>query len=170
MTRKSFSVRIFLQDGHADGVKIVSRSKWSGRGLVIPRFALAAELERVELKDPGVYLLTGPAGAAVRPCFRIGAADPVCDGLAQCCADEQGWSNAIVFTCRENSLSFAQFRLIAERLLQLAGSDGIAASSGVGDDEPVLLDKAESSTAENFLDYMLSLYPLFGVTAFSPEQ
>ena len=64
MTRKSFSVRIFLQDGCADGVKIVSRSKWSGRGLVSPRSALAAELDRAELKDPGVYLLSAPAAAA----------------------------------------------------------------------------------------------------------
>ena len=75
MTRKSFSVRIFLQDGCADGVKIVSRSKWSGRGLVIPRSALAAELDRAELKDPGVYLLSAPAAAADRPSLCIGAAD-----------------------------------------------------------------------------------------------
>lgn len=53
MSRKSFSVRIFLQDGCADGVKIISRSQWSGRGLVIPRSALAAELGRAEHQDPG---------------------------------------------------------------------------------------------------------------------
>jgi len=158
MTRKSFSVRIFLQDGSADGVKIVSRSKWSGRGLVIPRSALAAELDRDELKDPGVYLLTGPAAAADRQSLFIDAADPVCDGLAQHCAEEQSWSTAIIFTCKENRLSYVQCRFIAARLLQLAGS--------AGDGEAVPLDSAESSAAENFLDYMLSLYPLFGVTVF----
>lgn len=166
MTRKAFSVRIFLQDGCADGVKIVSRSKWSGRGLVIPRSALAAELERVELKAPGVYLLSGPAAAADRPSLCIGAADPVCDGLAQYCADEQGWSTAIIFTCKENCLSFTQCRFIAERLLQLASSADIAAISRIGSGEPVRLSRTESTTAENFLDYMLSLYPLFGVTVF----
>ena len=166
MTRKSFSVRIFLQDGCADGVKIVSRSKWSGRGLVIPRSALAVELDRAELKDPGVYLLSAPAAAADRPSLCIGAADPVCDGLARCCADEQGWTTAIIFTCKEDRLSYAQCRFIVERLLQLARSAGITPTRCVDGDEPVQLDKSASAAAENFLDYMLSLYPLFGVTVF----
>ncbi len=166
MTRKSFSVRIFLQDGCADGVKIISRSKWSGRGLVIPRPALAAELGRAELKDPGVYLLTGIAVAADRSTLLIGAADPVCDGLALSSSDEQSWSTAIIFTCKENSLSIAQYRFIAMRLMQLARSTDKAAISCLGSSESVAQGKAESSTAESFLDYMLSLYPLFGVTAF----
>ena len=164
MTRKSFSVRIFLQDGCADGVKIVSRSKWSGRGLVIPRSALAAELDRAELKDPGVYLLTGSAATANRQSLCIGAADPVCDGLAQCCADKQSWSTAIIFTCKENRLSYAQCRFIAARLQQLARNADIA---GAGDGKAVPLGSAESSAAENFLNYMLSLFPLFGVTVFN---
>ena len=167
MTRKSFSVRIFLQDGFADGVKVVSRSKWSGRGLVIPRPSLAAELDRTELKDPGVYLLTGTDAAADRPTLRIGAADPVCDGLAQCCADEQYWSTAVIFTCKENSLSFAQCWFISMRLEQLARCDDKAAISRVGSSEPVALSTAERSAASTFLDYMLSLYPLFGVTVFN---
>jgi hypothetical protein len=162
---KSFSVRIFLQDGRADGVRVVSRSKWSGRGLVIPRSSLAAELDRAELKDPGVYLLTGHADAANRPSLYIGAADPVCDGLARSSADEQGWATAIVFTSKENRLSFAQCRLIVERLLNLARRD-IVAISRVDSSAPARLDDAASAAAENFLSYMLSLYPLLGVTVF----
>ena len=57
--RKSFSVRIYLQDGHADGVKIISKSKWSGRGLVIPRTALAQEKDREELQAPVMNRLQG---------------------------------------------------------------------------------------------------------------
>lgn len=164
MTRKAFSVRLFLQDGCADGVKVVSRSKWSGRGLVIPRPSLAAELGRAELKAPGVYLLAGSA-AEDRPTLCIGAADPVCDGLAESGTEEQSWSTAIIFTCKENRLSFAQYRFIAMRLLQLAGSAGKAATGRNGG-EPVALSRAEDSAATTFLDSMLSLYPLFGVTVF----
>ena len=166
MTRKSFSVRIFLQDGCAGGVKVVSRSQWSGRGLVIPRPALAAELGRAELKDPGIYLLTGTAVAEGQPALCIGAADPVCDGLAQYCTEEQCWSNAIIFTCKDNRLSFAQCRFIASRLQQLARSADQPALSPDGGSEAVVLSSAESSAAATFLDYMLGLYPLFGVTVF----
>ena len=120
MTGKSFSVRIFLQDGHANGVRIVSRSKWSGRGLVIPRACLAEELGRAELSAPGVYLLTETGVGANRPTLCIGAADPVCDGLARHATDDQSWSMAVVFTCKENNLNLVQCQSLAARLLQLA--------------------------------------------------
>lgn len=165
-TRKSFSVRIFLQDGRADGVRIVSRSKWSGRGLVIPRAALAAELGRTELAAPGVYLLTGPVAAAERPQLLVGAADPVCDGLAHCGASHRAWSTALIFTCKENSLSFAQCQSIAAGLLQHALSAGRAEVSAVGCGGPVRLNSTEEAAADSFLDYMLGLYPLLGVTVF----
>jgi len=162
MTRKPYSVRIFLQDGDADGVRIVSRSKWSGRGLVIPRASLADEQDRVELKAPGVYLLTETGVGADRPTLYIGAADPVCDGLAQHATDDHFWSMAVIFTCKENSLDSAQFQSIAASLLQLALTADKAEISSKGGGTPVPLNAA----AENFLDHMLGLYPLFGVKAF----
>jgi len=166
MTRKSFSVRIFLQDGHANGVRIVSRSKWSGRGLVIPRACLAEQLERAELKSPGVYLLTKTGVGTDRPALCIGAADPICDGLARHAMDDQFWSTALVFTCKENSFGAAQFQSIAASLLQLARSADKAEIISENRSEQPQLSTAESAAAEIFLDHMLGLYPLFGVNAF----
>lgn len=164
MTRKSFSVRIFLQDGHADGVRIISRSKWSGRGLVIPRASFAEELDRAELNAAGVYLLTG-AGAE-RPTLCIGAADPVCDGLARHAADDQSWSTALVFTCRENSLNLAQYQSIAAHLLQLSRNADKADITSADRYQEQHLSATENAVVETFLNHILGLYPLFGVTAF----
>ncbi len=166
MTGKSFSVRIFLQDGHADGVRVISRSKWSGRGLVIPRASFAEEFDRVELKAAGVYLLTVTDADVDRPTLCIGAADPVCDGLVRHAADEQSWSTALVFTCRENSLNFAQYQSIAARLLQLCRNVNQAEIISADRDETQQLNATESAAVETFLEHMLGLYPLFGVTAF----
>lgn len=166
MTGKSFSVRIFLQDGHANGVRIVSRSKWSGRGLVIPRVCLAEELGRAELSAPGVYLLTETGVGGDRPTLCIGAADPVCDGLARHATDDQGWSMAVVFTCKENSLNLVQCRSLAACLLQIARSADKAEIISTDCSEQPQLSPAESAAAEIFLDHMLELYPLFGVNVF----
>ena len=166
MTGKSFSVRIFLQDGHANGVRIVSRSKWSGRGLVIPRVCLAEELGRTELSTPGVYLLTETGVGADRPTLCIGAADPVCDGLARHATDDQSWSMAVVFTCKENNLNLVQCQSLAARLLQLARGADKAEIINADCSEQPQLSPAESAAAEIFLDHMLGLYPLFGVTVF----
>jgi len=166
MTGKSFSVRIFLQDGHADGVRIISRSKWSGRGLVIPRASFAEEQDRAELKAAGVYLLAGTGAGADRSTLCIGASDPVCDGLAGYAAADQPWSTALVFTCKENSLNFAQYQSIAARLLQLSQNAKNAEIISAGHYEVQQLSTTESAAVETFLEYMLGLYPLLGVTAF----
>jgi hypothetical protein len=166
MTGKSFSVRIFLQDGHANGVRIVSRSKWSGRGIVIPRGCLAEELGRAELSAPGVYLLTETGVGAARPTLCIGAADPVCDGLARHATDDQSWSMAVVFSCKENNLNLRQCQSLAARLLQLARSADKAEIISADCFEQPRLSPAESAAVEIFLDHMLGLYPLFGVNVF----
>lgn len=36
MTR-GFTIKIFVPDGSADGLRIVEKSNWSGRGIVCPR-------------------------------------------------------------------------------------------------------------------------------------
>jgi hypothetical protein len=167
MTGKSFSVRIFLQDGHVNGVRIVSRSKWSGRGLVIPRVCLAEELGRVELSAPGVYLLTETGVGADRPTLCIGAADPVCDGLARHATDDQTWSMAVIFTCKENTLNLVQCQSLAARLLQLVRSADKAEIISANCPDQPQLSPAESAVAEIFLDHMLELYPLLGVTVFT---
>lgn len=165
MTRKPYSVRIFLQDGDARGVRIVSRSKWSGRCMVIPRACLAEELSRAELGAPGVYLLTGSAMPTGRPALCVGAADPVCHGLEPFILDDL-WSTAIIFTCKESSLNLAQYQLIATFLRQLATAADKAEVVNAGCGEQPSLLGPERCAAKNFLDHMLGLYPLFGVTAF----
>jgi len=52
--RRGFSVRVFLPDGDPDGIKIVEKSNWTDRGLVIPRSIFAEARTREELQSTGV--------------------------------------------------------------------------------------------------------------------
>ena len=58
--RRGFSVNVFLPSGDPDGLKVVEKSNWTGRGLVIPRPMFAEARGRTELDRTGVYLLVGP--------------------------------------------------------------------------------------------------------------
>lgn len=166
MSPKSFAVRIFLQDGSADGVKIIAKSKWSGRGMVIPRAALPAEQDREELAAPGVYLLVGSAAAGELPPLLIGAADPVAERLGQEAAQQDFWSSAIIFTSKQNPLSHPHIHYLAARLVQLAAQARRARLANP--DQPPLpaLTAAERADAEAFLAHLLSLCPLLGLRAF----
>lgn len=163
---KSFSVRIYLQDGHAEGVKIVARSKWSGRALVIPRASLGAEIDRVELKTLGVYILIGAADHQGRQTLHIGAADPVAGDLAQHAADKSFWSWLIVCAAKDQALTHDHIRYIAARLIQLAGKNDRVTLDNRDRPEIPLLDASETAYAEAFLAHMLSVYPVLGLRAF----
>lgn len=55
----AFSVRIFVPSGDPDGLRIVEKSNWTGRGFVFPRSEFAEVRQRSELRRTGVYLLWG---------------------------------------------------------------------------------------------------------------
>jgi hypothetical protein len=45
--RRGFSVNVFLPSGDPDGLKVVEKSNWTGRGLVIPRPMFAESRARL---------------------------------------------------------------------------------------------------------------------------
>jgi hypothetical protein len=166
MSSESFSVRIYLQDGHVDGVKVVARSKWSGRALVIPRSSLSAEINREELNAPGVYVLIGPADQQGRETIYIGASDPISADLTRHAADKSFWSWTIVCSSKHDSLTQAHIEYIKARLIKLAKEVGKATLDNQETPDLPLLDDVETDYAETFLGHMLSIYPTLGLRAF----
>lgn len=163
---KSFSVRIYLQDGHADGVKVVARSKWSGRALVIPRSTLPTEIERDELNAPGVYILIGPAAEEGKQTIYIGAADPIARDLKEHDLNKNFWSWLIVCSSKKNSLTQTHIRYLEARLLLLAQEAGKADLVNQNTPELPVLDADELVYSESFLGHILSIYPVLGLRAF----
>ena len=166
MTPKSFSVRVYCQDGHADGVKIIAKSKWSGRALVIPRASLPSEINRAELNAPGVYVLVGPALGVDLPTIYVGAADPVCCDLEQHSSRNDLWEWCIVFASKANSLSVAHVQYLQSRLMTLAQEAKRANLENVDDLNLPEFSATELVDIESFLNHMLTICPLFGLYAF----
>ena len=54
-----FTLRIFVPSGDPDGVRIVDRMNWTGRGYVVPRDRWGDVRGRPEMTRPGVYVLIG---------------------------------------------------------------------------------------------------------------
>ena len=170
MTPKSFSVRIFLQDGHADGVKIIAKSKWAGRALVIPRTSLATELRRTELNAPGLYVLVGPSPGSSLPTIQIGSADPVCTDLQQCHVQETFWDWTLVFTAKDDSLEKTQVDYFKARLLQLAIDAKKSNLKKPCTSRLSEIPKAALAETDAFLDHILSLCPVLGLSVFEMPE
>jgi hypothetical protein len=166
MTSKSFSVRIYLQDGHTDGVKIIAMSKWPGRALVIPRSSLPAEKDRDELNAPGAYILIGPAIEEGRQAIYIGATDPVARDLEEHDTNKSFWTWMIVCASKDNGLTLGHIKYIEARLIQLAQEADKAILENHNTPDLPLLDETEKAYAESFMGHMLKLYPVLGLRAF----
>ena len=166
MTLKSFSVRIYCKDGHADGVKVIAKSKWPGRALVIPRTSLPTEISRTELNAPAVYVLVGSSAGGDLPTVYVGAADPVCRDLEQHNAKKDFWAWCIVFASKDNSLNLAHFQYLLSRMLTLAQKAQRANIENFGDLNLPEFSEKELVDLESFLDHILTVCPLFGLYAF----
>ena len=170
MSPKSFAIRIFLADGTADGVKIIAKSKWSGRCMVIPRKLFVRESEREELAAPGIYLLVGEGGSANGPTLFIGAADPVSKQVAQHDTAQERWNLAVTFTSKKEGLKPAVVHYLQARLLQLARETKRAELYNQTCIALPPLDAEELAEADLFLGHLLSICPLLGVTAFEQGE
>ena len=50
-TRRGFSVSVYLPGGDPEGLKVVEKSNWTGRGLVIPRAMFGESHGRITRRD-----------------------------------------------------------------------------------------------------------------------
>lgn len=164
---RAFSIRIFLPDGLADGLKIVEKSNWSGRGVVCPRPLFPASKAREEFTRTGVYLLIGPSDSGDVPMLYIGQGDPVRPRLESHYAKKDFWTTAVFFVSKDENLNKAHIGYLESRLISLASAAKRASLDNVT--APVLPSMSEMDIAdsEGFLDEMLLCLPLLGVNVFN---
>jgi len=164
---RAFSIRIFLPDGLADGLKIVEKSNWSGRGVVCPRALFPASKSRDEFVRTGVYLLIGPSESGDVPMVYIGQGDPVRPRLESHYAKKDFWTTAVFFVSKDENLNKAHIGYLESRLISLAAGAKRCALDNIT--APVLPSMSEMDIAdsEGFLDEMLLCLPLLGVNVFN---
>lgn len=166
--RRGFSVNVFLPTGDPEGLKVVEKSNWSGRGLVVPRSLLPESSSRQELDSTGVYMLIGPSENSALPCLYVGQADRISQRLKQHNADESKdfWTHAICFTSKDNNLNKAHILHLESRLVTLAKDAKRSKLSNGNQPSIPSLSEVDEATAEAFLDDMLLCLPVLGCNYF----
>jgi hypothetical protein len=162
---EAFTIRIFVPDGDPEGVRIVERLNWTGKGLVIPREKWTAVRNRAEFDRAGIYVLVG-YGDDEKPIVYIGQADGIRGRINNHAELKEFWNFAIVFVSSNNELNRGHITWLEWALIRQAD---IAKRSNVENtqrpNEPALGegDKADTNA---FLKQMLQIMPLVGVHAF----
>ena len=165
-TTRPFSIRLFLPDGDPDGLRIVEKSNWSGVGLVFPRSLFPEAAKRSELQSPGIYILVGENEDSSLPRIYIGQADPLYRRLSQHYAQKDFWSWGVCFTSRDQNLNRAHVIYLEDRLIAMAQEAKQATLENDTGSPSAQLSEPDQADAESFLQDMLSIFPLVGLSAF----
>ena len=117
---RAFTIKIFVPDGAPDGVRIVEKSNWSGRGIVCPRSTYPDSKKRADFCSTGIYILIGPTAETELPTVYVGEGDPVKPRLDSHYAKKDFWTSAIFFVSKDENLNKAHIQHIESRLVELA--------------------------------------------------
>lgn len=166
MSPRPSSIRVFLAEGRAEGLRLVEKSNWTGLGIVCARADYPRLRKREEWSRPGVYFLTAASESATQQRVYIGEADSVRDRVDNHVRSKDFWTTVIAFTSKDDNLNKGHVRYLEARLLQQAKqADRAAIENGTNPPLP-RLSEADRADMEGYLDELLVILPLLGVTAF----
>jgi hypothetical protein len=168
--RRGFSIHVFLPDGTADGLRLVEKSNWIGRAIVCPRALYAEAKARLEFSKTGVYVLTGPTADVGFPMIYVGEGDPVKPRIDQHYAKKDFWTSLVLFTSKDDNLNKAHVQYLEARLTALAKEANRCQLDNANLPQLPSLSEADVADMESFLDEMLLIYPLLGLSIFEKPQ
>jgi hypothetical protein len=167
---RGFSVRIFIPTGKPEGLRIVEKSNWTGQGLVFPRAEYAEIRQRPELQRTGVYVLWAPSESGQLPRVYVGEGDPVRPRLDEHFKQKDFWTQAVVFSSKDQNLNKAHVQYLEARLVALAAEAKRAELDNSNVPQLPALSEADAADAESFLADLLLCLPVFGVTCFEKPK
>ena len=168
-------IRTFLVNDNPDGLKTLEISNMTIKATIFPRPLLKDFLERDESSRPGVYMIYGnpiddgnPTDEDSKPILYIGEGDPVSDRLKSHGVNKDFWTEAFVFTSKDEYLTKTQIKYLESKLIDLAKEakrvklDNVNAST-----EPTIseVDKAE---VQQFLESIELLVHVLNLPFFDP--
>ncbi|MCD5340612.1 GIY-YIG nuclease family protein [Arthrobacter sp. AK04] len=166
-TRRASSIRIFMADGDPNGLRLVEKSGWTGIVLVCSRADIVHILKRDELLSPGIYLLVGPPNDDSTVDMYIGESDDVRGRIKQHVGKNLDfWQQVIVATSKDDNLNKAHFRWLEAELIKMAKMAAKTNVSNGNAGSAVKLSEPDTADAASYLDELLLLLPVLGVSSF----
>ena len=164
------TIRIYLADGSAAGIRHAEVVNWTGQAIVCPRGRIGELKKWDESQRPGVYLLVGDDPDGTRPLVYVGEAENVQDRLRQHATDfkKEFFDQVVLFTSKDANLTKAHVKYLESRVVELAREiDRVTLANGNTPPRPSL-PRADRDAMEEFLGPMRLLLAALGFVALQP--
>lgn len=165
-----FKIEIFSVTGDPEGIRVISKTNWSGVGVVFPREQLGDLRKHDYIVDymnrAGIYFLIGDVSEQA---IYIGEADPVADRLKQH-GNRNDWQWAVFFIDALHGLGKTEVQYLEAALINLAHETGTSVILNKSKPTYPNMSPADKAAVSVFLQELLSIVPLIGIRAFTPAR
>lgn len=161
---KAKTINLLLYDGTLKGVISIEDSSWnSGELYSAPRDSVNDLLEMEACKKYGVYLLYSTERVY------IGQSNDLARRITQHISGKEWWSNVILLTTKDDSLTHSDIDFLEAKLIGKASSVGSLDCDNKTKGNDPKIDKFRAVMLTQFLNEALFLIELIGVHVFSPK-
>ncbi|WP_207000871.1 GIY-YIG nuclease family protein [Trinickia mobilis] len=161
------SVRIFLADGTATGIRHGEIVNWTGQGLACPRARFLELREWQEIRRPGVYFLFG-FDDNDRNAVYIGEAEDVFDRIRSHVDNKDFWNELIAFTSKDDNLTKAHVKFLESQLHDIAVAADQYAVQNSQTPQLAGLPRSDRDAMQEFIDGIRVLLGVFGHRVLEP--
>lgn len=160
-------IRTFLVNDKPDSLKTLEISNMTIKATVFPRPLLKEFLAREESKRPGVYMLYGNT-MDCSPTLYIGEGDPVCERIKSHGISKDFWTDAFVFTSKDEYLTKTQVKYLESKLIDLAKAANRVNLHNINDSSEPTISEVDKAEVQQFLEAIQLLVNVLNLSFFEP--
>lgn len=164
------SLRIYLADGSAVGIRHAEVVNWTGQAMVCPRTRVGELKQWEESQRPGVYMLVGDDPEGSRPLVYVGEAEHVQERLKTHAKDPKKdfWDHVVLFSSKDSNLTKAHVKYLESRVVEIMREiDRVTLANGNTPPRPAL-PRADRDAMEEFMGPMRLLLSALGFNWLQP--
>jgi hypothetical protein len=114
------SIRVYLADATATGIRYAELVNWTGHAIACPRNRLNELANWPEAAKPGVYFLFESRFGDSKPIAYIGESENVSQRLTSHDRNKEFWNEVIIFTSKDENLTKAHIKYLESTLVGLS--------------------------------------------------
>lgn len=162
------SIRIYLADATVTGIRYAELVNWTGHAIACPRNRLNELKNWPESSKPGVYFLFEGRFGSSKPTAYIGESENVAQRLTNHDRKKDFWSEAIIFTSKDENLTKAHIKYLESALVCLSkNADRYELENGNTPSESSL-PRADRDAMKEFVENVRMVLGTLGYSILEP--
>lgn len=162
------SIRIYLGNGEAAGIRYVELFGWTGQAMVVPRSRIAELKDWPESARAGVYLLLGQEDNGKSAVY-IGESENVFGRIINHLKNgDRDFTEVILCTSKDENLTKAHVKFLECRMYDEAKRSARYALWNENTPAQTKLPRPDAEAMEEFLDNLKTLVQTLGYPVFTP--